>query len=447
MKRLGILLICLLLLAGCASSDYKQAQTLMDTGDYAAAKELLDAIPKYRDAAELSEICRQELAYLEAERLFDGKDYEAALAGYTELGLFRGAMDRAAECRRYIDYAAAVKLTEKRLWAEAEVAFVSLGNFLDSPQQVVWCQCENVLPAIVNLIQNEEWAEAELNLADIPDEPKTRERVAELRNRSVYERNLQWIQFHYYDNDEFLAGLTDVVTEIGSCGDYKSAPYAASVLGALDMRDIAAFIDNSIEYRAQLSSAISLDDIFRIARSIEELSIDEQLKMMDLYRAFEPMALEDVKYELYPQYMRSVDAGDSLFNQCGAAANGKLLIYTYTNDTVFKDYRLAFSAMAALPDELRPASLDEVEYVLYISYGYSNDGKYTGGTQGIREHADMTLYSVPGKKTVKSYSRILGDPSPNSFTYYGSAPAYKSGGSPDISKVAENFLAVVKQVG
>jgi len=83
---------------------------------------------------------------------------------------------------------------------------------------------------------------------------------------------------------------------------------------------------------------------------------------------------------------------------------------------------------------------------LLLTYDYQNDGRYSNGTQGIREFADMTLYSVPGMATVRSFTRIMGDSSPGSFQYSDPPPTYMSGGWPDAERVLENLMAVISQL-
>ena len=125
-KRIAILLVLALVLAlsGCKSSDYKQAVTAMDAGNYQEALTVLDALGDYKDAADLAVKCR----YAIAEDNFDKGEYETALTQFTDLGDYRDSGKYVTKC----NYAMAVKAFEDEDYTKAQDLFTGLADYQDS---------------------------------------------------------------------------------------------------------------------------------------------------------------------------------------------------------------------------------------------------------------------------------------------------------------------------
>ncbi|MDE7234411.1 MAG: hypothetical protein K2N29_05045, partial [Ruminiclostridium sp.] len=77
MRKIVSVFAALFLLAGlcsCAFFRYHEAKGLMESGDYAAAKEILLENPDYEDSGELIRECD----YLTAKKLMEQNEYSAA---------------------------------------------------------------------------------------------------------------------------------------------------------------------------------------------------------------------------------------------------------------------------------------------------------------------------------------------------------------------------------
>lgn len=125
-RRIAILLVLALVLAlsGCKSSDYKQAVTAMDAGNYQEALTALEALGDYKDASDLAVKCR----YAIAEDNFDKGEYETALTQFTDLGDYRDSGKYVTKC----NYALAVKAFEDEDYTKAKDLFTDLADYQDS---------------------------------------------------------------------------------------------------------------------------------------------------------------------------------------------------------------------------------------------------------------------------------------------------------------------------
>lgn len=141
----------------------------------------------------------------------------------------------------------------------------------------------------------------------------------------------------------------------------------------------------------------------------------------------------------------SVNSLEDLYARCGSNPAGKILIVVQTHDFPDKNasQMISFGAMDLLPAEYHPSSLSEVEYLVLIDYNYNRTGSYTKGTKAARETAKITIYHMPDKKSVAASNTLYGGNAPNSFYYYGSPPAWKSGGAPNIS---EKLVELLKKI-
>ncbi len=97
MKKIGSVFLFLFLLAGlcgCAVFRYHEARGLMESGDYAAAKEILLENPDYEDSAELIRECD----YLTAKNLMEQNEYSAAKEILLTLSDYKDSEDLIPEC-------------------------------------------------------------------------------------------------------------------------------------------------------------------------------------------------------------------------------------------------------------------------------------------------------------------------------------------------------------
>lgn len=140
---------------------------------------------------------------------------------------------------------------------------------------------------------------------------------------------------------------------------------------------------------------------------------------------------------------------DELYDQCGADPNGKILIVTQRHAYSSQETSQAVSLdlMRLLPAENYPSRSDEVEYIVFVDYGYRKDGYYPSGnlwergTDALQEYAEVKVLRASDGKQLYMSQRIYGDPSPDSIMVsknYSSTsydmPAWASGGAPDMGE-------------
>lgn len=132
-KVIGILLAAVLALGlfGCSASDYKKAETAMEAGDYAGAKEIFDGLGDYKDSTELGKKCGYEIALAKLE----AKDYSGAKADFE-------ALDGYSNSEEYISKAEDGIIMQKIVgeWVvpdvQLDVGFEALGEVFDGEADI-----------------------------------------------------------------------------------------------------------------------------------------------------------------------------------------------------------------------------------------------------------------------------------------------------------------------
>ena len=131
----------------------------------------------------------------------------------------------------------------------------------------------------------------------------------------------------------------------------------------------------------------------------------------------------------------SVSDVDQLFKDCGNDPKGKILIliqrHTYSG---LETQAVPRQLMELLPLERFPASLEEVEYVVFLTYDFEKDGSYQLITEALRENARIKIFRMPDGYVPYDTYQISGAHAPDSFSYYGTPPIWKSGDAPDMSE-------------
>ena len=132
MKRTVIILILILLLTGCESSDYKKALELEIGGRYEEAREIFISLGDYSDSKEQVKACNYELGCL----LIDDEQYSEAAEIFEALGEYKNS----SQYLKKANYELAMDLLEDGSYTKAQTIFAALGNYLDSPQRVEECK-------------------------------------------------------------------------------------------------------------------------------------------------------------------------------------------------------------------------------------------------------------------------------------------------------------------
>ena len=129
-----------------------------------------------------------------------------------------------------------------------------------------------------------------------------------------------------------------------------------------------------------------------------------------------------------------VDDLDSFYQQCGENSEGKILIlvesHSYASNSRNKEVRYAVSLdlMEQLPVSYIPLSLDEVEYVVMVTYDYELEGYYLGGGDALRENAFVKIYQFPGPKSKYVSEEIEGENPPYTVSHKSE---WHTGGAPN----------------
>lgn len=141
-----IALVCVLLIGAAAflltgdpqSRDYKNAVSLMESGNYAEAMEILVSLGEYEDSAAQLERCRellQEEQYRSALALFESGDYAGAADAFAALGDYRDSASQAQTALNEKGYAEAETLADAGEYAKAGIAFAKLGDYRDAREK------------------------------------------------------------------------------------------------------------------------------------------------------------------------------------------------------------------------------------------------------------------------------------------------------------------------
>ena len=140
----ALLLVMILCLCGCDSSDYKKAISLMESGDYAEAKMIFSELGDYKDSKDKVEECVLGIAktnYEKALSLMAEGEYIDAITIF-ELLDYKDSKEKIEECRLAIKeekYNEALALMAEEKYKEAGAMLKGL-DYLDSADKYEECR-------------------------------------------------------------------------------------------------------------------------------------------------------------------------------------------------------------------------------------------------------------------------------------------------------------------
>ena len=120
------------------ASEYKMAQTYLETGRYDEAEAQFRALGAYKDASDLVYTAQ----YRKAEYLLETKQYPEAIAVWKTLESYLDSADRAVQAEeqwRGPDYQSALSRMEQGEYLAAAELFATLGSYQDSAQKAAEC--------------------------------------------------------------------------------------------------------------------------------------------------------------------------------------------------------------------------------------------------------------------------------------------------------------------
>ncbi|MDR1183630.1 MAG: zinc-ribbon domain-containing protein [Coriobacteriales bacterium] len=132
---LGAALLVILLVVGgfvgfniYRSSNYDDAVTLFNSGEYQQAYDAFDKLGDYQDAPLFKDLAQNWLDYEAARALLDAEDFEGAKSAFEALAGFEDSADFALLCQHNIDYLAAINNYEDGDFEGALTAFSTLAS-------------------------------------------------------------------------------------------------------------------------------------------------------------------------------------------------------------------------------------------------------------------------------------------------------------------------------
>ncbi|MBO7253479.1 MAG: tetratricopeptide repeat protein [Oscillospiraceae bacterium] len=150
-----------LMFTGCDSDDYKEAMGLYESGNYAEAMEMFQALGDYEDSAQMVLACR----YGQAKVLMDAGSYEEAAQAFALLGDYQDSQAQMNACK----YAVAVAYMDSGDYEAAEPIFQELGDYENSAVYLSHITGYKEANALLEAGKYSEAAEAFEQLGDFQD--------------------------------------------------------------------------------------------------------------------------------------------------------------------------------------------------------------------------------------------------------------------------------------
>lgn len=130
-KKISLLLCCvclLLAMTGCERADYVAAVEVYNTGDYAQAMELFQALGEYENSAELAKRCEYHLAVA----LYSEGKFQEAIPALEKMGDYEDSKALITHSR----YQIALQLKDSKDYDAAQEAFEALDGYENSADHI-----------------------------------------------------------------------------------------------------------------------------------------------------------------------------------------------------------------------------------------------------------------------------------------------------------------------
>ena len=452
----AVLLVFAAVLYGVISSSYKKNHQAgveaYEQGNYALAADY------FRNSGSSDRELANESAVRAGESFYRNGDYESALKYYQLAG--KQAEDNVGLCRGWLaseegDYETAIELfmvcepSTERSRGLDEAYYQKGRELVEKGQELAedeWFeeaqeQFEEALSVLSQIsapasrIRLEDWAHllrGKMNFREGEYQAAKSDfaQCVSDEEGKTYAEILSGI-----DNGQcYLSAVRAYTTTwhfSGSFSDEEWLDAFEALIGTKDRSDLSRRLDEE-------AALLYLESHTDYNRNEEKL-LDQ---LNSLYRLADDLGTENFTFDRY----FIVPSIDEVVSACGADPQGKVLILQERH--VFPNresrYFVMLDQMKALPDEYYPHSLDEVEYVLLLTFDYQNDGNYIGAkTVGIRLSGNVKLFSMPSNRKLYDSGTIKGDSSPGTIWYSGEAPDYRDGGAPELNSQLEKALNMI----
>ena len=409
---------------------YNRAIKLYQEGeDYSKAYTLFTRLNDYKDAPEYAEECRKELEYIEATALMDEEEYRQARVIFEELGVFKDSVSKVEFCNNALEYELAEWMFEAKNYSGAMAKYAELAekNFKDSSTK------EDLMSKYEALFESEALVYSESNLVDTT-----------------------------YNYLKTLYSDTDIADEVSPLYFDYAYDYARLLLHSVKIAEGVSILESLPEGYRQRDELLDIFTAYRNGNYDEYVELvkayfESPKADLNAYFIYNAMAYSDyiaaqpaesaiqtfnayrqLKYLCPKAYIQkfediNTDIGlitndnYQLIENCGSNPKGKILVIDHGV--------ICFGLMDFMSEDLIPASLDEVEYIILAEDFDSRVGSYTSGTAAMRHGTEVKMVKCPSGARAKSFGKILGSSPPMSFWYYGSPPSEKFGSEPDGTRV------------
>lgn len=257
-------------------------------------------------------------------------------------------------------------------------------------------------------------------------------------------------------NTLMSTSFDEKLTAFEKMGDYGDAPAILDMLQKLNNGEYQAAADAYAAYTASGGEDIGVFEwSVNVERKADSVSDGELLKIARvcfrplLQEEWDPVSgiYESVVYgplesfhmdSSVSQMISPYDESASTFDPiaaCGSAANGKVAIYLNdTRDDGLRRSGVCIGLMSLLPEQIYPASLAEVEYIIFVDYASENVGIYSDGSGALREYVHVTIKHYPNGALVSDVGTAYGGEPPETSFQTGSAT---SGSNPNYQQTSE----------
>lgn len=221
-----------------------------------------------------------------------------------------------------------------------------------------------------------------------------------------------------------VEGIQRLIDDLIRAQDYANAGAVLTAVGSQIYKYNYKY-DSMLEDFSGLETAMGIEvwsDLYN-SKLINYVNAgkdtNDQLQLMRTYHELLYMHFTDTLSALAhvgdQQYMRLNAPEGEFTSQFGKAANGKALVYIaprYGKD----EEQLKLGLTAALPEELLPSSLEEVEYVVVLSYTTKVVGTYSNNGAAEKVLLEVSVVHYPEGEVLKTYPTIEGEDPPSTIS-------------------------------
>jgi hypothetical protein len=252
-------------------------------------------------------------------------------------------------------------------------------------------------------------------------------------------------------NDYLIERLLD---DLIAVGDYENAGYIVNA----EYERKGVFVDFTTlsamfaGHEAAVNIEVWTDRYVRDNRNLEPENGDSLAARFERMRAYSAAVNQhfstDISTFAYLLEQRACDNGVAISDsdgsrlaQCGAAAAGKVLVCLRRAGSDHGTFLLSVSA--ALPEDRVPASLDEVEFVIWVEESTETVGHYSNGGTAKRLDYTLTLVRYPEADHMLNLGTVQGGRPPG---YINGNQASATGSPPGPDKVAPMLAYALERI-